>query len=186
MISLGALWLPILLSAVIVFLASSVIHMASPWHKNDYPRIPREDEVMAALRPLAIPPGDYMVPRATTREQMQAPEFAEKLRQGPVMVVTVVPNGPFSMGRSLGLWFLYLVAVAIFAACVAIKSLETGADYATVFKLVGVTAFGGYALALWQMSIWYRRAWSTTIKATIDGVIYALLTAGTFGWLWPR
>jgi Na+-translocating ferredoxin:NAD+ oxidoreductase RnfA subunit len=90
------------------------------------------------------------------------------------------------MGRSLGLWFLYLIAVAIFAACVAVKSLAAGADYATVFKLVGVTAFGGYALALWQMSIWYRRAWSTTIKATIDGVIYALLTAGTFGWLWPR
>ena len=127
-----------------------------------------------------------MVPRATTREGMQSPEFAEKLRQGPVMVVTVIPNGPFSMGRSLGLRFLYLVAVAVFTACVALKSLDTGADYATVFKLVAVTAFGGYALALWQMSIWYRRAWSTTLKATVDGVIYALLTAGTFGWLWPR
>ena len=80
----------------------------------------------------------------------------------------------------------FLLAIAIFAACVAIKSLAAGADYAAVFKLVGVTAFGGYALALWQMSIWYRRAWSTTIKATIDGVVYALLTAGTFGWLWPR
>lgn len=186
MISLGTLWLPILLSAVLVFLASSVIHMASPWHRNDYPRIPREDEVMAALRPLAIPPGDYMVPRANTRAEMQAPEFAEKLRQGPVMVVTVIPSGPFSMGRSLGLWFLYLVAVAIFAACVATRSLAAGAEYTTVFYLVAVTSFGGYALALWQMSIWYRRAWSTTIKATIDGVVYALLTAGVFGWLWPR
>ena len=77
MISLGALWLPILLSAVIVFLASSVVHMALLWHKNDYPRLPREDEVMAALRPLAIPPGDYMVPRASTREEMQTPEFTE-------------------------------------------------------------------------------------------------------------
>jgi hypothetical protein len=36
------------------------------------------------------------------------------------------------------------------------------------------------------MSIWYSRAWINTIKSTIDGLIYALLTAGTFGWLWPR
>ena len=185
MISLGALWLPILLSAVIVFLASSVIHMASPWHKSDYPRIPHEDEVMAALRPLAIPPGDYMVPRAGSRQEMQAPEFVEKLRQGPALIMTVLPSGGFSMGRNLGLWFLYLVAVGIFAGCVAVKSLAAGADYTTVFKLVAVTSFGGYALALWQMSIWYRRAWSTTLKATVDGAIYALLTAGTFGWLWP-
>ena len=58
--------------------------------------------------------------------------------------------------------------------------------YLRVFRFAGATAFIGYAVALWQMSIWYRRAWSTTIKATVDGLIYALLTAGTFGWLWPR
>jgi hypothetical protein len=33
-------------------------------------------------------------------------------------------------------------------------------------------------VALWQMSIWYRRAWSITLKATVDGLIYALLTVG--------
>jgi hypothetical protein len=55
-----------------------------------------------------------------------------------------------------------------------------------VFRFAGTTAFIGYSVALWQMSIWYRRAWSTTIKATVDGLIYALLTAGVFGWLWPR
>jgi len=25
-----------------------------------------------------------------------------------------------------------------------------------------------------------------TIKEVVDGLIYGLLTAGTFGWLWPR
>ena len=67
MTALPALWLPILLSSVIVFVVSSVIHMALPWHKSDYPPIPNEDKVMDALRPFAIPPGDYMVPRPTTR-----------------------------------------------------------------------------------------------------------------------
>ncbi len=186
MTGLLALWLPIVLSSVIVFVVSSVIHMASPWHKSDYPKVPNEDKVMNALRPLAIPPGDYMVPRPSSTQDMRSPEFAEKMKKGPVIVMTVLPNGPMSMGRNLVLWFVYLVVVGIFAGYVACRALPPGARYLAVFRFVGATAFVGYTLALWQMTIWYRRAWTTTIKATVDGLIYALLTAGTFGWLWPR
>ncbi len=185
MTHLLALWLPILLSAVIVFVASSAIHMTPLWHKNDYPKVPNEDKVRDALRPLAIPPGDYMVPRANMQE-MRSPEFLEKLKKGPVMVLTVMPNAPISMGRNLVLWFLYSVVVAFFSAYVASRALPPGTDYLRVFQLIGATAFVGYALALWQMSIWYQRSWSSTVKATVDGLIYGLLTAGTFGWLWPR
>ncbi|MGZ6123749.1 MAG: hypothetical protein ACXWLR_02255 [Myxococcales bacterium] len=186
MTALHLLWLPILLSAVAVFVVSSAIHMASPWHKSDYPKMADEARVMDALRPIGIAPGDYMVPRPASRDDMRSPEFAEKLKKGPVMVLTVLPNGPGSMGRSLVLWFGYAVVVGVFAAYVAARALPPGAQYLRVFRFAGVTAFMGYAVALWQMSIWYRRAWSTTIKATIDGLIYALLTAGIFGWLWPR
>lgn len=186
MTGLYLLWLPILLSAVIVFIASSIIHMALPWHKNDYQKAPHEDQVMDALRPLAIPPGDYMIPRCSSMEEMRSPEFVEKLKQGPVLVVTVMPNGPASMTRNLVLWFIYSVIVSLFAAYVAGRALPVGAVYLRVFQLAGVTAFLGYSGALWQMSIWYRRSWSTTLKSTVDGLIYALLTAGVFGWLWPR
>ena len=186
MTGLHLLWLPILLSPVIVFVVSSIIHMALPWHKSDYPKVPNEDRVMDALRPFAIPPGDYMIPRPSSREDMRSPEFTEKMRKGPVMMLTVMPNGPMSMVKNLVLWFLYSVVVGLLAAYVAGRALPVGADYLRVFRFVGVTAFVGYSLALWQMSIWYRRAWSATIKATVDGLIYALLTAGTFGWLWPR
>jgi len=186
MTALHLLWLPILLSSVIVFVVSSIIHMALPWHKSDYPKMPNEDRVMDALRPLAIPPGDYMIPRPSNREDLRSPEFAEKRRKGPVMVLTVLPNGPVSMSQNLVLWFLYSAAVGLLAAYVAGQALPVGANYLRVFRFVGVTAFVGYSVALWQMSIWYGRAWSTTIKATVDGLIYALLTAGTFGWLWPR
>ena len=185
MLGLQALWLPILLSAVIVFVVSSIIHMVLPWHKGDYPRVPDEDKLMAALRPLAVPPGDYMVPRASSMQQMRSPEFTEKLNKGPVLMLTVMPNGPWSMGRNLALWFLYSVVVGVFAAYIAGRALPAGSDYLRVFQLTGATAFIGYSAALWQMSIWYRRAWNITIKATVDGLIYALLTAGTFGWLWP-
>lgn len=185
MTGLTALWLPILLSAVLVFIVSAILHMAPLWHKNDYPRVPNEDRVMDALRPLAIPPGDYMVPRAASGAEMKSPEFAEKMRQGPVIIMTVVPSGPWSMGRNLSLWFLYCLVVSIFAAYIASRALPPGAQYMDVFRFAGTTAFIGYALALWQVSIWYRRAWSFTVKETLDGLIYGLLTAGVFGWLWP-
>jgi hypothetical protein len=186
MTSLAALWLPILLSAVIVFVASSLVHMVLPWHKTDYGRVPQEDAMMDALRPLAIPPGDYMVPRPVNMEELRTPAFAEKAKRGPVIVMTVLPNGMMSMARNLVQWFVYIVVVSILAAYIASRALGPGSPYPAVFRFVGAAAFIGYAVALWQMSIWYRRAWSTTIKATIDGLIYALLTAGVFGWLWPK
>lgn len=186
MTGLDILWLPILISAVIVFAVSSAIHMMLPWHKNDYRKVPKEDEVMDALRPFAVPPGDYMVPLPSTMKEMRSPEFVEKFKKGPILVLTVMPNGPTSMVKSLVLWFVYIAVVAIFAAYVAGRALPAGAEYRQVFRFAGATAFIGYSVALWQMSIWYSRSWVTTVKATVDGLVYALLTAAVFGWLWPR
>ena len=186
MTGLSALWLPILVSAVFVFIVSSIIHMVSPWHKSDYPKIPHEDQVMDALRPLAIPPGDYMVPRCNNMTEMKSPEFLAKLQAGPVLIVTVMKNGMMSMGRNLALWFLYSVAISGMAAYVAGRALPPGSAYLPIFRFIGAVAFAGYAMALWQMSIWYQRSWNITAKSTVDGVIYALVTAGAFGWLWPR
>jgi hypothetical protein len=107
------------------------------------------------------------------------------VNEGPNLVLTVMPSGPFSMRRNLLQWFLYCSAISLFAGYIASRALPVGAEYMPVFRFTGTTAFLGYSAALWQMSIWYRRAWPTTVKATIDGLIYALLTAGTFGWLWP-
>jgi hypothetical protein len=186
MTPLTSLWLPIVVSSVFVFVLSSVIHMAPLWHKTDFPKMPNENGVRDALRPLAIPPGEYMVPRPSSGADMRSPEFLEKMEKGPVAMITVFPNGRMGMGRSLGLWFLYLLAVGVFGAYVAGRALPPGTAYRPVFRFVGVTAFLAYVAALWQLFIWYRRSWSITIKATVDGLIYALITAGTFGWLWPR
>jgi hypothetical protein len=185
MVSLEALWIPILVSGVIVFLASSIIHMALPWHRSDYPKLAAERGVMDALRPLALPPGDYMIPRATDMKEMKTPEFQERMRQGPVIVMTVRANGPWNMGGSLLQWFIYSIVVSIFAAYVGGRALTAGATYLHVFQIVGTTAIAGYSLALAQLPIWYGRGWGLTIRSAVDGVIYGLLTAGTFGWLWP-
>ena len=114
------------------------------------------------------------------------PEFAAKIKAGPVMMLRIMPVGSMSMGPQLAQWFVYLLVVGLFAAYVAGRALPVGAPYLAVFRFAGVAAFLGYSMALWQMSIWYKRPWMTTLKATIDGLLYALLTAGTFGWLWPR
>lgn len=181
-----SLWLPILLSAVLVFIASSLIHTVLPWHKGDFAKLPDEDAVRSALRPLAIPPGDYHVPRPSGSDEMKSAAFAEKVKAGPNIMMTVLPNGPWSMGPQLAMWFVYNIVVSIFAAYVAGRALPPGSEYLSVFRLAGATAFASYTLALYQLSIWYRRSWSLTLKATFDGLIYALLTAGAFGWLWPR
>lgn len=186
MVELGALWQPILLSSVIVFVVSSIIHMVLPWHKGEYPKVPDEVKLMDVLRPLAIPPGDYFVPRPASTQDMRSPEFEEKMRKGPVLVLTVVPNGPVRMSKNLVLWFLYSVVVGFLTAYVTSRALPAGTEYLRVFQMAGATAFIAYSVAIWQMSIWYHRAWSTTIRATVDGLIYALLTAGAFGWLWPH
>ena len=125
----------------IIFVVSSVIHMASPWHKSDYPKVPNEDMVRDALRPLAIPPGDYMIPRPSSRQEMRSLEFTEKMKKGPVMILTVWANGPAPIGTSLVLWFLYAAVVGLFAAYVAGRALPVGADYLRVFRFAGVTAF---------------------------------------------
>ena len=185
MTAITALWLPILVAAVIVFIASSIIHMAPLWHRGECPGLPEQDRIQDALRPFNLAPGDYMLPRAKDMKSMNAPEFVEKLKRGPVVLMTVIPNGPFTMTKSLVQWFVYCIVVGIFTAYVTGHALAWGTEYLKVFQIAGATAFIAYAVGLWQQSIWYHRAWSMTVKLTFDGLIYALLTGGTFGWLWP-
>lgn len=185
MVSIASLWLPVLLSAVLVFLASSVIHMLLSYHAGDAGPLPEQGKVMDALRPFEIPPGDYAVPRPASMKEMNTPEFQAELARGPVAFLTVLPNGPMAIGRSLGQWFVYCLVVGAVAGYAAGLTLAPGADYGLVFRVVGVVAFAGYALAIPQSTIWWYRSWRFTLTTMFDGLIYALLTAGAFGWLWP-
>jgi hypothetical protein len=185
MVPVTSLWLPILLSAVLVFVVSSVIHMFTPWHKGDIRGVPGEADAMAALRKLNIPPGDYAMPYAGSMEAMKDPAYAARLEAGPAVFMTVW-KGKTSMGGQLASWFLYGIVVSIFAGYLAGAALPMGASYLDVFRFAGTTAFAGYALALPQYSIWWKRGWGATIRSMIDGLLYGCVTAGAFGWLWPR
>jgi hypothetical protein len=185
MVSIPSLWLPILLSAVTVFIASSVIHMFLGYHAADYKKVPAEDEFMAAVRKLDIPPGDYMVPCPTSHAAFKDPAFREKFKAGPRAMMTVI-GGDMGMGKQLVQWFLYSVVIGITAAYISGRALGPGAHYLAVFRFAGATAFYGYSLALCQASIWYKKSWGTTLRSMFDGLVYGLVTAGFFGWLWPR
>lgn len=185
MVPLGSLLLPILVSAVIVFVASSVIHMVLGYHRSDVQKVPDEDAAQDAFRRLGIAPGDYAVPCAGSSHDMKNPAFIDKMKKGPIVFMTVIAGGNTSMGASLALWFVYCVVVSVFGAYVGGRALGPGVSYLDVFRFVGTVTFACYAMSLPQASIWYKRNWATTLRSMFDGLIYASLTAGTFGWLWP-
>ena len=185
MVSVASLWLPVLLSAAIVFVVSSVIHMVLTYHRSDSGPLPDEAGVADALRPLEIPTGDYVIPHAADSKTMASAEYAERTKNGPVAFITVLPSEPLGMGKSLALWFGYSVVVGALAGYVAGLTLGPGAEYGTVFRVVSTVAFAGYSLAILQNSIWWHRNWGYTLKTMFDGLVYALLTGGAFGWLWP-
>ena len=185
MVPFMSLWLPILLSAVVVFIASSIIHIVFTYHQSDFRGLPDEDGIREALKPFKIPPGDYMIPHANTMKESQTEEYMAKATQGPVALLTVWKSEPPTLGKSLAQWFVYSVVVGINAAYIAGAALEPGARYLDVFQFVGTVSFLAYGFALIQNSIWNNKSWRATIYTLIDSFIYALLTAGVFGWLWP-
>jgi hypothetical protein len=185
-VPLHALWLPILLSAVIVFVASSILHMLLPIHKSDYRKLPEEDRVLESLRTAGVTTGrEYRFPFCSMKD-LKDPSTQEKFKKGPVGVLTIMRSGVPNMGKPLAQWFLYCVVISIFAAYLTGRTRPMGTDYLEVFRVAGCSAFMGYSLGLIQNAIWRGETWGVTFKHVIDGLIYGLLTAGTFGWLWPR
>lgn len=185
MVSLSALWLPIVLSAVIVFVASSIMHMLLPYHKSDYQQLPEEGKVLGVLRGAGLKRGLYIFPFGTHKD-MNSPEMQEKYKQGPVGMMTVMPTGPVMMPKFLAQWFVYCLVIGFFVAYLAAHTVASGAHYLAVFRVVGTAAFLVYGLGHISNGIWKGQTWGMTIKEVIDGLVYGLLTAGTFGWLWPR
>ena len=184
MVPLAALWLPILLSAVIVFVASSLMHMLLTYHQSDYRQLPDEDKLLAALRPANLKRGLYVFPFCTHKE-MKSPAAIEKYKQGPVGFLTIMPSGPPVMPKFLVQWFVFCLVVGFFVAYLTGHTVPAGAHYLAVFRVAGTAAFLAYGLGHLSNGIWKGQTWTASIKEVGDGLVYGLLTAGTFGWLWP-
>ena len=186
MVPLSALWLPILLSAVLVFVSSTLIHMVLKYHASDYRVLPNEDAFRASFKGVNAPPGQYIIPHISDMKQMGSPEHLAKLAEGPVAVLNLRPNGVVGMGKSLSQWFVFSLVVSAFVAFIASTVLPVGTTYMMVFHTVGLIAWLGYAAGQLPAAIWMGKPWSIAAKEVLDGLIYGLVTAGAFGWLWPR
>jgi hypothetical protein len=179
------LWGPIVLSAFVVFIASSVIHMVLKWHASDYRGLSNEDDVRAVIRKGNPAPGQYILPYCPDMKQMSNPAMQQKYNEGPNAVLRIMKPGVPNMGSALGMWFGFTLLVSIFTAYVASLALAPGADYMTVFRVTSAVGFIAYVLGGYPENIWMGEPWSSAFKDTVDGLVYALLMGGCFGWLWP-
>jgi len=186
MVTITSLWLAILVSSLIVWIASAIAWTVSPHHKSDYQKLPDEDAARNALKPQNLKPGQYNIPHIESMEEMKKPEAQKKFTEGPVGFFTVLPNRIPSMGKNMVLSFVFYLVVGIFVAYVAGRSLEPTAHYLSVFRITGTIAFLAYGVGSIPDSIWFGRPWSASFKQLVDSLVYGLLTAGTFGWLWPN
>lgn len=180
---LSSLWLPIVVAAVIVFIASWAAWMVLPHHRSDWGKLPDEEAVRAALE--GVPPGEYTVPNAASKEDWKSEEWLDKAKKGPNAFISVVPAGLPNMGKNLLQWFIYCVVVSLFTAYVTGRAVAPGSSYLQVFQIAGTVAFLAYSAAHVTGAIWMGHQWRRTIKDVMDGLVYGLLTAGVFGWLWP-
>jgi hypothetical protein len=186
MVALAQLWVPILLSAVLVFLASSLIHMVIKWHNKDYGKLPNEDEVRSAIQKGNPAPGQYVTPWGLDMKEFENPEFQKKFIDGPVAVLYLKRTGMPKMGPQLGQWFVFNLVVALFAGYLASRVLPAGTEYLRVFQVVGTAGFLCYSLGEFPAAIWMGKPWAVVIKEVFDGLLYGLVMGGAFGWLWPK
>jgi hypothetical protein len=182
-VDLASLWLPILLSGIAVFIVSSLIWTVFQWHNSDWQKLPDEEALRRALAGAA--PGQYSVPYAQNNKARQSSEWQEKYREGPAAMMVVLRHGSMAMGKQLGQWIIYCLVISLLVAYVASATLPAGTEYLRVFRVTGTVAMLAYAGGAAMGSIWFGHTWGRTAKDIADGVIYGLLTAGIFGWLWP-
>ncbi len=184
--ALLALWLPILLSAVVVFVISSLVHMVIKWHASDYNSLANEDAVRDAIRAGNPAPGRYVMPHCADMKDMGSEAMLKKYREGPVGHFTLGPTGTPVLGKFLGLWFIWSLVVATVAAYLAARIYGVDHSHAHgAAKLVGAVTFVAYGFGTVQESIWAMRPWSSSAKYLLDATLYAIGSGLVFLWLWP-
>jgi len=186
MVSFAQVLVPIFAAAILVFLASSIIHMLLKYHQPEHRKLPNEDAVRAIVRAGGAGPGQYILPHCADPKEMQGEAMKQKLVDGPVGVMTLRPAGPISMGPLLGGWFVLNLAVAAIAGFLACSVLPKGAPFGTVCQLVGGISFLAYGTGSVANAIWWGKPRSAMAKELLDALIYGVVSGIAFGWLWPR
>jgi hypothetical protein len=182
---LRELWLPIVLATVLCFLAGFVLHMLLPLHKGDWVGMPGEAGVLDALKKAGAGGGQYMFPWCDPKE-MKNPEWQAKWAAGPTGFMVLRKPGKFTMTPMLAWMVVYHLVVTFFVAYLTNRTMLRGDEYLHIFRTAGTAAIMGYGFGFFPHAIWYGYSRSFVARQFTDAVVWGLLTAGTFGWLWPR
>lgn len=182
---LTQLWLPIVVSAVLVFILSALAWTVMPHHKKDFTGLPNADAVQAVMRQNPPATGQYAIPWVSDMRGMEDPKVKEQMQQGPRAYITIVPNGMPSMGPMMAQSVVFYMIVSLLVAYVSWHALGPGAEYLAIFRFAGTTASMSYILATVPDSIWFGKPWANWRRQALDGLVFGLATAGVFGWLWP-
>lgn len=175
------LWLPILVSGAIVWFASFLMHVVLPHHKGEWKGLPNEEAVIAAIK--GVTPGQYTFPYCSDMSKMKDPAFMEKMKNNPNGTITVWA-GQVNMGRNLLLSLITYLVIGVFVAYVAWHAMKgEQVEYMDVFRMTGAAAFMAHGLGMLTHMIWFQVKGFWTYG--FDNLVFALLTAGVFGWLWP-
>jgi len=184
--ALLSLWLPILLSAVVVFVISSLIHMVFKWHNPEYRGFSNEDAVRDAIRTGNPSPGQYVLPYCKEMKELGTEAMKQKYQEGPVGFVTLTQSGSPNMGKSFVAWFLMSIIVGAIGAFIATQLF--GLDPArarAAAKLVGAVTFLSYGMGTIAESVWMGRTWTASAKFLLDAALYGIGSGLVFFWLWP-
>ncbi len=185
MVPIASLWLPILVSAVLVWIASALVWTVMPHRKKEFAKLSNEDDVRAAINAGGAASGQYAIPHAQDQAAMKDPDVQRRFQEGPVGLLTLRAPGHPAMGKPMVLSFVFYLLVGWAVAYLVTRTVDPGAGYLEVFRVAGTTAFYAYGLAIVPESIWFGRPWSSTVKTILEALAYGLLTAGAFGWAWP-
>ena len=180
------LWLPILATAILIFVASHLIHIVFKWHNSDYKKFANEDAVRDAIRAGSPLPGQYVLPHCLDMKEMQGEAMMKKYVDGPIAFVTVRKSGPPTMSAALTFWFLFSLVIAAIAACLALSAYGLKGDAHDAGHLVGMISLLAYGGGSVLQGIWMGKPWASVAKEVFDGVIYATISALSFMWLWPH
>ena len=179
------LWLPILLSAVVIWVISAIVWMALPHHKQDFIALPDEDGFMDYVRKSGIKPGNYVFPDFRDPKAMKSEKIQKALEEGPVGHLSVWPT-PVTMGGKLVATFIVYLVVSTLIAYLTRVALSGPAPFAKVFQVAGTAGILAYCFSFIPNAVWFGSYKRTIVANIVDGIVYGLITGAIFAWRWPQ
>lgn len=179
--SVFSLWMPIVGSGFATHFASTLAWTVLPHHKPEIKSLgDKEEQFTDWIACKEIEPGQYVFPYCEDMKQTETELFKQKQGKcsGELRVWARPVNMLAAMVKTLG-FFLF---AAFMIGYVCAYTLTPYTDKGDVFRIVLVLGIMTHCFAIFPRVFWFPRSYATSL---VDGVVYALLTAGIFYALWP-